>query len=235
MVLCLGILVASVSGGANSVSGQRAKAGQNSKEASSLALWSQAGSLVHYARDNESAVAMLAAVEIVRRLSFRDGKERFANKKSKGGEVGTKESKTIDLAPISDTRKLLAEAKAWAKGDKNLAELIDAEMKKPLPTGSGTLGRKGGPLYYWDKIDGRGSDSYSITYRAGEKAEILVVGDGSSDLDLFVYDKDGNLMARDINPTARGYARFAPTSDLDVSVEVRNVGTSRSTYEIWTE
>jgi hypothetical protein len=42
---------------------------------------------------------------------------------------------------------------------------------------------------------------FNETFRGGELAVVSIVGDGTTDLDLYVFDNNGNLVARAIGLT----------------------------------
>ena len=50
-----------------------------------------------------------------------------------------------------------------------------------------------------DRVAGHGTDRYTITFVAGETASVGISGDHTTELDLYVYDDQGNLVARDDN------------------------------------
>jgi hypothetical protein len=54
------------------------------------------------------------------------------------------------------------------------------------------------PGTYLGVVGARRADVYHMTFRAGDTTVIRVHGDGSTDLDLYVYDRFGNLIASDI-------------------------------------
>ena len=49
-------------------------------------------------------------------------------------------------------------------------------------------GASGGPKHQVTTVRQLSSDTFEVTFRAGEQAIVVVSGDGSTDLDLFVYD-----------------------------------------------
>jgi hypothetical protein len=52
-----------------------------------------------------------------------------------------------------------------------------------------------------------GSVTYYETFRGGEEAVVSIVGDGATDLDVFVYDRFGNLVTSATGPTDRETVR----------------------------
>src|SRR5438445_10205145 len=60
-------------------------------------------------------------------------------------------------------------------------------------------------------VDANQTDRFqAIYFRAGEEAIVEVIGDGTSDLDLYVYDQNGNLIAKDDDSTDHCVVRFVP-------------------------
>src|SRR5690349_5783952 len=47
------------------------------------------------------------------------------------------------------------------------------------------------------RVDGHGSRSLVVAFKGGEKACVVLSGDGSGYLGLYVFDADGNCVARD--------------------------------------
>ncbi len=78
------------------------------------------------------------------------------------------------------------------------------------------------------------SDSFSITFVSGRLAEILVSGDGDTDLDLYVYDSNGNLIASDSDYTDDCYVSWIPAWTGKYTVKVVNRGGVYNRYVIAT-
>jgi hypothetical protein len=74
------------------------------------------------------------------------------------------------------------------------------------------------------------------TFKGGERACVVVTGDGSSYLGLYVYDADGNCIARDDAGDYRTRDDLAvewfPQRDSRFAIEVRNLGGTTNTYSI---
>src|SRR5262245_57779927 len=54
---------------------------------------------------------------------------------------------------------------------------------------------------------------YHIAFKAGETAEFAILGDGDTDVDIFVYDQAGNLVVADVGLTDMGLVRWRPDQD----------------------
>lgn len=205
--------------------------------AAAVSVLSQAGDLVRYAQENESAVAMLAAVQMIERVQVQDNAQRVGTKKSglqNEGEQVKEEKKGNTPAPTFDAQQLLAQAKPWAKGNQNLLALIDAESAKAKSSAGGTLGSTRGAITHRDSVNARSYDDYKISFYGGEVARVAVVGDGDTDVDLYVYDENGHLIAKDDDRTAECVVSFVPRWTGPFRVRVVNNGYVYSNYLLLT-
>lgn len=209
--------------------------GKETAVAAGIALLGQAGELVKYARDYESPAAMLAAVDMIRRVRLAADPAGLGTKVAEADTVvDNAESKGKTLAPSFDPKALLIEARAWAANDARLTEIIDMELARPIATASGTLGATGGRKGATSRVEARSTDTYEITFRGGELARIAVVGDGDTDLDLFVYDEDGYLIVKDDDDTDTCIVQWTPRWTGKFSIKIKNLGRVYNAYEIAT-
>jgi hypothetical protein len=95
-------------------------------------------------------------------------------------------------------------------------------------------GRLGGAATHYDRVQAFKTDVYDISFRGGAFAEIAVSGDGDTDLDLYVYDEFGNLVASDLNSTDVSYVSWTPVFTGSFRVEVRNRGHVYNDYVLVT-
>ncbi len=68
------------------------------------------------------------------------------------------------------------------------------------------------------------SVTYHETFYGNELAVVSIVGDGDTDLDVFVYDAAGNLVVRGIGTTDREIVSFMPPATGTYRIVVRNLG-----------
>lgn len=205
--------------------------------AAAVALVSQASQLVAYARENESPTAMLAAVQMLRRVRMQEGLAKSGTKELEGmdkGDAPKAATKGKTPAPTLDPLQLLAEAKPWAKGNKHLVALIEAEAAKPRASSSGTLGRTSGASLHKDTVQARTVDYYDISFTGSELARVVVYGDGDTDLDLYIYDESGNLIAKDDDRSDRCIVQWTPKWTGKFRVNVANRGNVANQYAIAT-
>ena len=201
--------------------------------AAAVSLVNQASQLVHYAQENESPLAMLTAVQMLGRVRLQENSDRVGSKKTgmqhEGEEVKEGPKGTMP-APTLDPQKLLAQAKPWAKGNQNLLALIDAEAAKAKAAPGATLGSTRGVIEHVDTVRPRAYDDFVISFYAGEVARVAVVGDGNTDVDLFVFDQNGHEIARDDDRSAECVVQFTPRWTGPFRVRVVNNGYTASNY-----
>ena len=66
------------------------------------------------------------------------------------------------------------------------------------------------------------------TYHATKDVEaiITVVGDGSSDIDLYIFDIDANLITDDLGESDVCVCRWVPTATCDYYIAIKNLGST---------
>jgi hypothetical protein len=72
------------------------------------------------------------------------------------------------------------------------------------------------------------------TASAGELAEVAISGDGGTDLDLFVYDENGNLICSSTGYFDDEYCSWVPEWTGEFRIIVVNRGPRYNTYQLWT-
>lgn len=95
-------------------------------------------------------------------------------------------------------------------------------------------GRIPGPGVDTRRCEAYSSVTYYDTFRGGELAVVSIVGDGDTDLDLFVYDNAGNLIVRGIGLTDRETVRWTPPATGTYRIVVRNLGGVWNRYSLAT-
>jgi hypothetical protein len=95
-------------------------------------------------------------------------------------------------------------------------------------------GRLGGAATHFDRLEALRTHVYNISFRGDAFAEIAVSGDGDTDLDLYVYDEFGHLVASDVDATDDCYVSWTPVFTGSFRVEVRNEGYVYNEYVLAT-
>jgi len=129
-----------------------------------------------------------------------------------------------------DLASILAAAKKYANGDaKSLAAITEIEKAN-----QDTRGRVGGPGERYSCVYGNSIEVYDISFIEGQLAEILLRGDGDTDLDLYVFDSSGHLIAQDADYTDRCYVSWVPAWTGRYTVKVVNRGPIVNYYRMLT-
>ena len=81
-----------------------------------------------------------------------------------------------------------------------------------------------------------GSVTYYERFYGGEMARVSLVGDGYTDLDVFVYDSFGRLVAQGIGPTdIENLSWFVPGNQIQTyRIVVSNLGATYNQYTLRT-
>lgn len=86
------------------------------------------------------------------------------------------------------------------------------------------MGATGGGIQTTRTVDAFTTNSYTIHFLGGRLAEVVVIGDGDTDLDVYVYDENGHLIAQDLGMTDNCYVSWTPRWSGTFTVKVRNRG-----------
>lgn len=175
-----------------------------------------AAELAKYGYAHNDALSLIQAA----RLSKQAGlvKADVEKKEEQGKESSAQKKGNISL----DVTKLLADAKAKAAGNGTLLALIDE-----IGT---TRGAVGGPKYSSTNVKANGTDVYHISFRAEQTAIVTVIGDGDTDLDLYVYDENGNLIVKDVDYSDDCVVSFVPKWTGVFTIKIVNRGNVYNNY-----
>ena len=178
--------------------------------------------LVEYGRKAPSAAALRGAAELVGTLGVEKLEVTKETEAAAAPPPAAAVTKPFRDLPTRDA--LLAEAAA-----------IDGAAKAPaMAAAAATRGAKGGPKSHLDMALGYSTDKFRVVFRGNSPAFVSVVGDGDTDLDCFVTDEDGNLIASDTNPTDRCSMAWTPVWTGPFTIRVKNLGDSPNLYHLTT-
>jgi hypothetical protein len=130
------------------------------------------------------------------------------------------------LPPTS--AEMFAKATELAGDDAALVEIIaDAAAET-------SRGRIGGAVSWLSKLNAGKMDIWEVPFYGNSYAEIAVVGDGDSNLDMVLTDENGNVICYDTSRSDQVYCDFVPAWDGYFYVAVENTGGSRNSYYLLT-
>ena len=85
-----------------------------------------------------------------------------------------------------------------------------------------------------ERVNANATTYYNVKFYAGQTAEVVIVGDGDTDLDLYVYDENGNLIDSDTDLTDVCVCTWEPSWTGVFRIEVVNLGNVYNLYDIET-
>lgn len=221
--LFMAMLAATISGVAQTVEAKPEVKGETSE---SLAAVKLANQILRYGYENKSTLALLDALQI-----FSENPTQAFNATKQGENVDETKTEGKKANVSFDYESVLADAKKFADGDPNLLTLIDnidAEAK------GAQRGNINGPSRDYAAVNGNSYIDYTASFVANQLAEVLVSGDGDTDLDLYVYDSNGNPIASDTDYSDDCYVRWVPAWTGRYTIRIVNRGPVYNRFVILT-
>ena len=183
-----------------------------------------AAELAQYGYDYDSPTALIQAATILNEVQLREFEVESIILGE--GENGNKK----DSRPVFTVEQLIKDALELAGNDD-----VVSTMASRIKVSEGvTRGRVGGAISQEEVVKANTTDIYNIKFYASETAEVLVIGDGDTDLDLYVYDSNGNLICKDDDYTDDCYCRWTPKWTGTFRIEIKNRGSVYNKYLIAT-
>lgn len=183
-----------------------------------------AAELSKYGYANKDAMSLIQAARLSKQAGLTEiERAKYEISEMRPAPEGEKSGGKLSL----NVDELLADATAMAGEDGVLLALID-DVKNNV------RGAVGGRKYAKDIVAAKGTDTYRIQFRANELAIVAVVGDGDTDLDLYIYDENGNLITKDDDYTDYCYVTFTPRWTGYFTIKIVNRGSVYNRYAIST-
>ena len=95
---------------------------------------------------------------------------------------------------------------------------------------AGLFASSSAPSDHNDVVLAKETDRYSHTFRAHETAIVTVSGDGDTDLDLYIYDENGHLIASDDDLSDDCVVTWTPRWTGAFTIKVVNRGRVSNVY-----
>jgi len=93
-----------------------------------------------------------------------------------------------------------------------------------------TAGDVTGPNAHTDQVLANTTDVYEMTFKENEIAQVGVVGDGDTDLDLYIYDENDNLIGSDLDASDLCYVEWTPSWTGKYTIKIKNLGDVYNEY-----
>lgn len=223
IALFIALFAATMSGMAQTIEEKPELQGETSE---SLAAVKLANQVLRYGYENQSTLALLDALQI-----FSENPTQALNATKSGEAVDETKTEGKKAHVSFNYEAVLADAKKFADGDPNLLALIDnidAEAK------GAQRGNINGPSRDYSAVNGNSYLDYTASFIANELAEVLVSGDGDTDLDLYVYDSNGNLIEKVTDYSDDCYVRWVPKWTGRYTIRIVNRGPVYNRFVILT-
>lgn len=205
--------------------GPNVKEGEKQHDANDgMSVLMLADDLAAWGRANQHAGALAMAARLMSSVQTKP-MEKVDRKKHEGkADASGKKAQAITA------ETLLAEAKALCGSD----DKMKGEVDGIYAMGAHARGNTAGVEVYCDLALAEGEDDYYFEFQGGEWADISAIGDGTSDLDLYVYDENDNLVECDTDCTDSCYVTFMPAWTGVFHVKVMNAGDVANAYTLRT-
>jgi hypothetical protein len=203
---------------------QKDQAQMKSMDITALQLGNQ---LAKYGYQTQSAASLTEAARILSMVQTQAMKDKPTDRGAAPSSTDAK-SATSDYDPWT----LIADARKIAANDPHMLALIDQQEKAMKAQDAANRGRVGGPACETSTVSANSYVIYTVSFKAGELAECLVAGDGDTDLDLYVYDQNNNLITKDIDYTDVCYASWVPRWTGSFKLKIVNRGGVYNRYRI---
>jgi hypothetical protein len=178
--------------------------------------------LAKYGRTHQLPTALVVAAQILAATPTRTGKLQMDERPDKGGAATAAKPR-----PKIDVETLLGEARAMAPDNKPLLSLAGQ-----VPTGR--IDASGGSLIIAQTIRGHTERTTALEYRSGREAYIGVSGDGGADLDCWVYDPKGKLVASATDAQDECHLHWVPQTTGKYKLHVMNRSDTANDFVILT-
>ncbi len=175
--------------------------------------------LIDYGTRTNDPMALLTAVKIQKSYENEPAKRK---KDEKGGVDSSKKS-----SAVVTTESLLKQARTLAKGQPAILAMIDDV------DAASSRGASDGTSEQVERVRARATDEYIIRFDGGSRAAVGVSGDRDTDLDLYIYDENGNLICSDTDRTDQLVCEWYPSWTGDFRVRIKNLGNVYNRYTLY--
>ena len=171
-------------------------------------------------------VALVAAARMLVELNVQES-SAVLETESAEPDASDKDQPDLNFTPEG----LLASAREMAGDNEAVTALIDQAESMV----GQDRGRVGGPRVAYDRVLAGRTDRWNLgEFRANERAEVRVRGDGDTDLDCFIYDQNGNEIDSDVDYTDYCILRWYPRWQGPFTLYIRNLGSVYNRYVLST-
>ncbi len=195
-------------------------------KAQAMADYATACQLADYGRRNSDPMALISAARILKAVTTQAMEAQPETKKSEG-EAADDQKEESKNPPIT-AESCLDAAAGMIGEDEALAALIETVRAEKMREAVG------GPQRGEYVLNGRCYQDFVVSFHGGRCAEVCLQGDGDTDLDLFIYDQNGNLIVSDTRAGDYCGVHWTPRWTGPFRIRVVNLGRVWNRYVIAT-
>lgn len=217
VVLAVGLSALSMAVAAPTKGKNQGPAGKVTESAQAVQTVRTAEALARYGDAAKDPLALITAAKILKEAGTSE---------STAQRVTGKDGEAKNKPDAYSVEAVLQRARALAAGRQDLIAIADDVAK------TSSRGAIGGPGFKRTVVASNGTHTYRVNFRGGEVARVLVSGDGDSDLDLYIYDENNNLICKDDDATDDMICQWTPRWTGSFQIRVRNRGVAND-YKIY--
>lgn len=181
--------------------------------------------LFAYGKKNKDALAVIAAAKIIATTPTSESKATVEEKTEAGADT-TQEGDGADGPGTLDD--MLAVATKLSAGNDTYLELIE-DVKGDKPRG-----RLRGPGRLVRGLLAGRTHIIKDRFSGGRLAQVTLIGDGDTNLDMVILDQNGNVICKDKSYSDKLRCRWYPKWTGTFTIGIRNQGRIRNTYVLLT-
>ena len=183
--------------------------------------------LVQYAYENDDALALINAARIYYELGVCP--LQYNDIKIVGEKVDSFKRTINSFDPV----KLANDAEAMVKKCRN-EPLIQLVQNVKDEVAVKKRGATDGPYCLEHTIiPAKGYTDVYLTLEGGKGTEIILVGNNTADIDLYLYDENEVLLASDEDNTDNCFITYTPDKEIDVKIKIKNTGADQNIYNFY--
>lgn len=185
-----------------------------------------AAELASWGRDNQHPGALALAARIIGGATCKPNDKVKDPKGSAKAADGAKDKHALAFS----AEKLVEEAKSLCGKDEAALAAIEAMQTM----GARSRGATGGALDWEDCVAPEEDYEVTLHFEGGEVADVLILGDGSTDLDLIIQDENGNDVEYDYDACENAHCLWVPEWSGEFNIIVRNRGDEYNAFHLYT-
>lgn len=183
--------------------------------------------LIAHGIANKNALSLVVAMQIIREAKLPTNARIAGAGKDPAKTPPGRISELRGAEVTAQTIQVLAKkAREFAGNRRDLLALID-EVEKSQTRGAGGL-------VYGGEVSGGRAIQFQIEYEGGKPAVVYVDGDGTTDLDVFVYDAGGRVVCADTRAIDVGLCEWVVPRRAKYTVRIVNHGGTANNFALLT-